>query len=763
MAQDEIALKATSIVAPAVGAVGAVSAAAGDSISDGNVHNPVVTVDSGPLIVSARLPGTAIGEVRAGQPVALDIQPLQLRLPGQVVQVNQVASQSQTCGQLHRDLPDRRAGRSADGRHDGEHHAAMIRLRKVPAAAASAVLVATLATACSGPGIQPAPAPTPARSCPPASVGAENWIMGSGELSAAQSVSASSVRYAVSPAHLFVLLLRGQTSTAGQEVADFRSYAELKKMIRQQAIPAGIHWVMYDNEQWSLTPGQTSRPTRCATSSSSASWPTATGYKVILAPAQDLVPGFDKNSFRRGKAVWPSYLSMGLAAASARAADIYEIQAQPYEMTVYRSQHAYASFVAAAAAQARAANPGVVIYAGPVHATGERRRAAAPGLRGHPQPGGRLLAQHPAARPAGPARARGPVPPDHPGVRLGQRGGLRRDLSRPPHVQLRRAGAAAGRRRRSWPSSSSSPCPAAYDDSDQGRGTVVKLPPFGRQSLPRVGIFLVVAVAVGSLVVIDRHPALTELYHQALLRLLHWLIRDPSVVSAYARELVPLVPAAFVGYLVTAAIVMPRTVGRRLMILLHVPLFVAASLLTDCLLGVAVTALHVRPWPAPLISMYLQYFVGYLVVFRLFFTSHQLPKPTPVPRLRRGDLRDNVTLILCVVSATCVVFAVTLTLYRVIGVNTVLGSIVLIPVQLGVIDTLAIFLILVRRAGGRLPGPPAERPPLNVIIPAYNESVCIERQLWSIDRAAGRLRRPGPRDPVRRRVDRRHQGRSPRP
>jgi restriction endonuclease Mrr len=88
------------------------------------------------------------------------------------------------------------------------------------------------------------------------------------------------------------------------------------------------------------------------------------GYKVILAPAQDLVPGFDKNSFRSGKAVWPSYLSMGLATASARAADIYEIQAQPYEMTVYRPRHAYASFVAAAAAQARAANPSVVIYAG---------------------------------------------------------------------------------------------------------------------------------------------------------------------------------------------------------------------------------------------------------------------------------------------------------------------------------------------------------------------------------------------------------------
>ncbi len=239
----------------------------------------------------------------------------------------------------------------------------MIRLRKVPATAASAVLVAALATACSGTGSQPAPTPTSAGSCHVGVSGAENWIMGSGELSAAQSADASSVRYAVSSAHLFVLLLRGQTSTAGQEVADFRSYAELKKMIRQGAIPASIHWVMYDNEQWSLTPaGEQADPVRYE--QLFARLAHRHGYKVILAPAQDLVPGFDKNSFRRGKAVWQSYLSMGLATASARAADIYEIQAQPYEMTVYRSQHAYASFVAASAAQARAANPSVVIYAG---------------------------------------------------------------------------------------------------------------------------------------------------------------------------------------------------------------------------------------------------------------------------------------------------------------------------------------------------------------------------------------------------------------
>ena len=94
--QDELALKGKSIVAPASGIVGAVSAATGDSITDSNVHNPVLTIDSGSLIVSARLPGPAIGAVRSGQPVTLGIEPLHLSLPGKVIQVSQLASQSQT-------------------------------------------------------------------------------------------------------------------------------------------------------------------------------------------------------------------------------------------------------------------------------------------------------------------------------------------------------------------------------------------------------------------------------------------------------------------------------------------------------------------------------------------------------------------------------------------------------------------------------------------------------------------------------------------
>jgi hypothetical protein len=241
----------------------------------------------------------------------------------------------------------------------------MTRLRTTTTILAAATLVSAVATACSGTGSQLAPVRTsaPASSCHPGVSSAENWIINSGELSAAWSISPSSVGHAVNPTHLLVLLLPGQTSSSGQEVEDFRSYAEFKEAIGAGGIPAGVHWVMYDNEKWSLTPlGEQADPVRYE--QLFATLAHRHGYKVILAPAQDLVLVYDRNGFRNGWPPWQSYLSMGLATASARYGDIYEIQAQRYEMGVYRSQHAYASFVAAAAARARVANPSIVIYAG---------------------------------------------------------------------------------------------------------------------------------------------------------------------------------------------------------------------------------------------------------------------------------------------------------------------------------------------------------------------------------------------------------------
>jgi cellulose synthase/poly-beta-1,6-N-acetylglucosamine synthase-like glycosyltransferase len=276
-----------------------------------------------------------------------------------------------------------------------------------------------------------------------------------------------------------------------------------------------------------------------------------------------------------------------------------------------------------------------------------------------------------------------------------------------------------------------------FDDSDRGHGTVVDMPPFGRPSLRRAGGFLGVAVVISVVIVAVRHPDLAQAYRAALTGLLRWVIRDPAAVAAVAGRVPPLIPAAFTGYLVTVAIVFPATVGRRIMILLHVPLFLGVSLLADTVLAAIEIAAHITLGPAPLLAMYLQYLVGYLVVFRLFFTSHRLPRLTPVPRLRRGDWPDGAVLVLCVLGASGLVFAASTVLYRAAGASPGVAAIILIPVQMAMVDVLAVLLVLTGRIGGQRPRPGAERPPLNIIIPAFNESLGIERLLWSIDRAAG--------------------------
>src|SRR5262249_2736068 len=67
-----------------------------------------------------------------------------------------------------------------------------------------------------------------------------------------------------------------------------------------------------------------------------------------------MAPGEDRNG------MFDTYLRLGIAADAARYADVFDIQAQRAE----RSTELYTTFVRQAAAQAREANPKVVVLAG---------------------------------------------------------------------------------------------------------------------------------------------------------------------------------------------------------------------------------------------------------------------------------------------------------------------------------------------------------------------------------------------------------------
>ena len=105
-----------------------------------------------------------------------------------------------------------------------------------------------------------------------------------------------------------------------------------------------------------------------------------------------------------------------------------------------------------------------------------------------------------------------------------------------------------------------------FDDSDRGAGTVVKLPPFQRPSLPRDLAVLALVLVSNVVIVAFRTSPFVQLYRALVARLLDTVVNDPAFATYYAAKLVPLVPTTVLAFMVIAALVLPATPGRRLMI-----------------------------------------------------------------------------------------------------------------------------------------------------------------------------------------------------
>lgn len=135
----------------------------------------------------------------------------------------------------------------------------------------------------------------------------------------------------------------------------FTSYASLRRAFEREMISPVVKAVVYDNESWRFTPVQEQRDP-------------ALYYRLaaqlvhqhhllfIATPATDLV---QLQASTQGT-VYQRFLQLGFAAAAARYADIYEIQAQGSEMNLEQ----YKTFVKEAVMQAKAANPQVEVLAG---------------------------------------------------------------------------------------------------------------------------------------------------------------------------------------------------------------------------------------------------------------------------------------------------------------------------------------------------------------------------------------------------------------
>ncbi len=139
-------------------------------------------------------------------------------------------------------------------------------------------------------------------------------------------------------------------------LVSFKSFGDIKIALEQQTLEPGVKGIVYDNEKWSFTPEEEQRNPAYYIKMT-ADLAHAHGLLLLASPALDLVAILAPEDHQRR---YETYLRLGLAAEAAQYADIIDIQAQSTELDTA----VYTNFVREASAQARQANPKIVVLAG---------------------------------------------------------------------------------------------------------------------------------------------------------------------------------------------------------------------------------------------------------------------------------------------------------------------------------------------------------------------------------------------------------------
>jgi cellulose synthase/poly-beta-1,6-N-acetylglucosamine synthase-like glycosyltransferase len=281
-----------------------------------------------------------------------------------------------------------------------------------------------------------------------------------------------------------------------------------------------------------------------------------------------------------------------------------------------------------------------------------------------------------------------------------------------------------------------------YDDSDKGSGNIVLMDPPLRPSYARCAGFLLISFIVSAFLVELKSPNLPDAYHGLVTQLMQSVINDPTAVQGYARSLLPVFQISILAFGVAMALTFHASLARRTVILLNTGLFLLVSAVVDAFLGIFVIVTGLPIGPTPVVSLLMQYTVAGLVVFRVTFTSFQLPRKTQLPLRRGHDWRDDALLIGCVAAAIATTATGAVFLVQKFGHNTLLTLAVLFACAPYLILFINIYLGIAKLIHRRRVNPTSDRPPVDVIIPAFNEELDIADLLRTIDVAAGRYQGP---------------------
>ncbi len=239
-------------------------------------------------------------------------------------------------------------------------------LTRIALALAVVVVAAVIAVATrgglSGGDANPTAAPTAGGGSPSAG-GARSWVISGSTLTRLLATDGAGGTAAAEFDTPDAYVLTGDADWAlpsgwrSTPTADFTSYSALRAALTGSRLDPRVRAVLYDNEDWSLTPAD-ERADPARYDRLAGQLVHAHHLLFIAAPATDLVNTLAPDAADGSK--FNAFLNLGLIGQIARYADVLDLQAQGAE----DDPTLFASFVSAAAAQARAANPGIRVLAG---------------------------------------------------------------------------------------------------------------------------------------------------------------------------------------------------------------------------------------------------------------------------------------------------------------------------------------------------------------------------------------------------------------
>jgi cellulose synthase/poly-beta-1,6-N-acetylglucosamine synthase-like glycosyltransferase len=284
-----------------------------------------------------------------------------------------------------------------------------------------------------------------------------------------------------------------------------------------------------------------------------------------------------------------------------------------------------------------------------------------------------------------------------------------------------------------------------YGD-DQGDGMALVLLP--RPELPRLRRTFTFVLTFVALVVLNQSlmgpHSPQALYQSALAHVVNQVVVAPAQVQGYVDDFTLGLRVLVLGAMLSFALTCRAAPLRRLSIALQSVWYIVAVFFFDCLLMIVSVLTGMGVGPGTVFGNWFAVGVGFLAMARILYANFALPKPTAVPRGSRSRLEDSIVLVGTTVVGMCVSLALLAVLYEASDPQLRPLIALVAPLPFSFLTTMVRSALLAVMGLIFLRRPPIgdERPPIDVIIPAYNEEEVIVETLQSIDAAAARYGGP---------------------